>query len=94
MALAKHVAVSGRDSQRSRWHLADPKIGRQHGARLRDIASRPEGGSSSSVLCDQSASRRATSSAALASTAPLASPKKPAAMIRTVKMIKPRRNRP
>ena len=53
MALAKHVAVGCGDSQRSRWHLTDPKVGRQYRARVRDISSRPEGGSSSSVLDDQ-----------------------------------------
>ena len=53
MALAKHLAVGGGDGQRSGWHLTDPKVGRQYGACLRDIGSRPEGGSSSSVLDDQ-----------------------------------------
>ena len=56
MALAKHFAVAGGDRQRSGWHLADPKVGRQYGARLRDIGSHPEGRSSSSVLDDQAGS--------------------------------------
>ena len=89
MASRKHVAVGGRDSQRSRWHLTDPKVGRQCGARVRDSGSRPEGGSSSSVQHDQSAGSHCHSATPPASTAPLASPKKAAAMIRTVKMIKP-----
>jgi hypothetical protein len=53
MTLAKHFAIASGDSQRSRWHLADPKVGRQNSACLRDISSRPEGGSSSPVLNDQ-----------------------------------------
>jgi hypothetical protein len=52
MALAKHFAVRGGDSQRSGWHLANPKVGGQYSACLRDIGSRPEGESSSSVLDD------------------------------------------
>jgi hypothetical protein len=53
MALAKHFAVAGGDGQRSGWHLADLKVGRQYGACLCEIGSRPEGGFSSSVLDDQ-----------------------------------------
>ena len=95
MALAKHFAVGGGDSQRSGWHLADPKVGRQYGARLRDIGSRPEGGSSSSVLDDQAGGVTATSSARAGEYgAPEHRPTKPAAMIRTSKMIKLARYRP
>jgi hypothetical protein len=56
MTFAKHVAVSGSDRQRSRWHLADPQVGRQYGARLSNISPRSKGGSSSSIQDDQSAS--------------------------------------
>jgi hypothetical protein len=56
MTLAKHVAISGRDRQRSRRHLADPQVGRQYGARVRNVSPRSKGGSSSSIQDDQSAS--------------------------------------
>jgi hypothetical protein len=35
LALAKHVTVGGGNDQRSRWHLAAPKVGRQGRARAR-----------------------------------------------------------
>ena len=57
VALAKHCAVRGRDCQRRGGHLTDPKVGGQHGSGVRDIGSRPAGGSSSSVLGDQARSR-------------------------------------
>ena len=53
MALTEHLAVGGGDSQRSGWHLADPKVGSQDRARVRDISPGSACGSSSSVLSNQ-----------------------------------------
>jgi hypothetical protein len=49
MTFAKHVAIGGRYRQRSRRHLADPQVGRQYGARVRNVSPRSKGGSSSSI---------------------------------------------
>jgi hypothetical protein len=54
MALTEHVTIGGGDSQRSGWHLADPKVRRQDRARVRDLSPRSPCGSSSSVLSNQS----------------------------------------
>ena len=70
MALAKHFAVGGGDSQRSRWHLADPKVGGQHRARVRDISLGSAGGSSSSVLSNQPGDCSHDQHRAVVSTAP------------------------
>jgi hypothetical protein len=40
MALTEHVTVGRGDSQRSGWHLADPKVGSQDCARVRDVSTR------------------------------------------------------
>ena len=39
MAFAQDFAVGCGNGQRSGWHLADPKVGRQYRAGLRDISS-------------------------------------------------------
>jgi hypothetical protein len=54
LALAKHVTVGGGNGQRSGWHLADPKVGGQGRARVRDVSPRSGCGTSSSVLSKQS----------------------------------------
>jgi len=51
--LAKHITVGGGNKQRSRWHLADPKVRSQDDARVRNVSSGSACRSSLSVLRNQ-----------------------------------------
>jgi hypothetical protein len=53
MALTEHVTVGSGDSQRSGWHLANPKVRSQDRARVREISAGSACGSSSSELSNQ-----------------------------------------